>query len=148
MGTHVADQGLRVPVGCGPTGESTILVCGALAGPLAWRELPDLARPEWWLFNVGLWCALLGVVAFVWWLGWRLSSYLSRRAYYVAFLASRLLQRKRIAFFSVGAVTLCVAMMIIVKSVMGGFVDSIRERANGLLGHLVIGGSDAGLSAL
>ena len=32
-------------------------------------------------------------------------------------------------------------MMIIVKSVMGGFVDSIRDRANGLLGDLVMDGS-------
>lgn len=118
----------------------------AALSPAHWLGVNYLtwARPEWWLFNAGLWCALLGVVAFVWWLGWRLSSYLSAPRYYVAFLASRLLQRKRIAFFSVGAVTLCVAMMIIVKSVMGGFVDSIRERANGLLGHLVIGGSMQG----
>ena len=56
-------------------------------------------------------------------------------------MASRLLQRKRIAFFSVAAVTLCVAMMIIVISVMGGFVDSIRERAHGLLGDIVVSGN-------
>lgn len=114
--------------------------------PAIWfqQSTAGWARPEWWLFNAGLWCALLGGAAFIWWLGWRLSSYLAPPRYYVAFLASRLLQRKRIAFFSVGAVTLCVAMMIIVKSVMGGFVDNIREKANGLLGHLVVSGSMQG----
>jgi lipoprotein-releasing system permease protein len=99
------------------------------------------ARPEWWLFNAALWMVLAGAVAFLWWAAWRVSPFLGWPRYYVAFLASRLLQRKRIAFFSVGAVTLCVAMMIIVISVMGGFVDSIRDRANGLLGDLVVDGS-------
>lgn len=118
----------------------------SLLSPAYWFGADYLgwARPEWWLFNAGLWCLLLGGAAFLFWLGWRLSSFLAPPRYYVAFLASRLLQRKRIAFFSVGAVTLCVAMMIIVKSVMGGFVDSIRDRANGLLGHLVVGGSEQG----
>ncbi|MFQ5429071.1 MAG: FtsX-like permease family protein [Phycisphaerae bacterium] len=99
------------------------------------------ARPEWYLFNAGLWLILAGLVVALWWLAWRVSPFLGWPRYYVAFLASRLLQRKRIAFFSVGAVTLCVAMMIIVISVMGGFVDSIRERANGLLGDLVVDGN-------
>jgi hypothetical protein len=100
-------------------------------------------RPEWELFNAGLWLALVGLLVFIFWLGWRISPFLGWPRYYVAFLASRLLQRKRIAFFSVGAVTLCVAMMIIVISVMGGFADSIRNRAHGLLGDLVM---DGGLS--
>ncbi len=98
------------------------------------------ARPEWYLFNAGLWLIVVGLLIFVWWLAWRISPFLGWPRYYVAFLASRLLQRKRIAFFSVGAVTLCVAMMIIVSSVMGGFVDSIRDRAHGLLGDLVADG--------
>jgi lipoprotein-releasing system permease protein len=100
--------------------------------------------PEWYLFNAGLWLMLIGLVAFVWWLAWRISPFLGWPRYYVAFIASRLLQRKRIAFFSVGAVTLCVAMMIIVISVMGGFVDSIRLRAHGLLGDLVMDGGVQG----
>ncbi|HVP11197.1 MAG TPA: FtsX-like permease family protein [Phycisphaerae bacterium] len=96
--------------------------------------------PEWLEFNAGLWLMLIGVVAFIWWLAWRISPFLGWPRYYVAFISSRLLQRKRIAFFSVGAVTLCVAMMIIVISVMGGFVDSIRLRAHGLLGDLIMDG--------
>lgn len=114
--------------------------------PLTWFhvDVAGWARPEWVLLNTAVWLALIGAAAFIFWLGWRLSAYLSPPRYYVAFLASRLLQRKRIAFFSVGAVTLCVAMMIIVKSVMGGFVDDIRSRANGLLGQLIVGGSMQG----
>lgn len=117
-----------------------------LMSPAYWFgvDYAGWARPAWTLLSIGLWLMILGAATVTFWLAWRLSAYLSPPRYYVAFLASRLLQRKRIAFFSVGAVTLCVAMMIIVKSVMGGFVDNIRERANGLLGHLVVGGSMQG----
>lgn len=100
----------------------------------------NYAPPEWLVFNIGLWLILLGIIVAIWWTAWRVSPFVGWPRYYVAFLASRLLQRKRIAFFSVGAVTLCVAMMIIVISVMGGFVDSIRARAHGLLGDLVMDG--------
>jgi lipoprotein-releasing system permease protein len=113
-----------------------------LLSPALWLGF-DLRRwvpPEWYLLNAGLWLIALGLMLLIWWLAWRISPFLGWPRYYVAFLASRLLQRKRIAFFSVGAVTLCVAMMIIVISVMGGFVDSIRERAHGLLGDLVMDG--------
>lgn len=97
-------------------------------------------RPEWYLFNAALWIIFVLTAVFIWYLAWRMLPFLGWPRYYVPYLASRLLQRKRIAFFSVGAVTLCVAMMIIVISVMGGFVDSIRNRANGLLGDLVFDG--------
>ncbi len=93
---------------------------------------------EWYLLNIGLWLALAAVGTLLWWTAWWLSPLLGWPRYYVTFLAARLLQRKRIAFFSIGAVTLCVAMMIIVISVMGGFVDSIRKQARGLLGDLVM----------
>ena len=109
-------------------------------GFVYWRWV----RPEWYLFNAGLWMMIIGALVALWWAAWRASPLLGWPRYYVAFLASRLLQRKRIAFFSVGAVTLCVAMMIIVISVMGGFVDSIRTRAHGLLGDLVMDGNISG----
>lgn len=113
-----------------------------ILSPAMWLGLDfrHYAPPEWYLFNIGLWLVLVGLVVLIWWLAWRISPFLGWPRYYVAFFAARLLQRKRIAFFSVGAVTLCVAMMIIVISVMGGFVDSIRERAHGLLGDLVMDG--------
>lgn len=116
----------------------------AIFSPACWLGFnPNRwVRPEWYLFNAGLWFAILLILARLWQIAWRRAPLLGWPRYYIAFLASRLLQRKRIAFFSVGAVTLCVAMMIIVISVMGGFVDSIRTRAHGLLGDLVI---DAGL---
>lgn len=113
-----------------------------LLSPVHWLGVDDsyYVRAEWYLFNAGVWLLLIGAAVFVWWSAWRISPLLGWPRYYVAFLAARLLQRKRIAFFSVGAVTLCVAMMIIVISVMGGFVDSIRQRAHGLLGDLVMDG--------
>ena len=101
-------------------------------------------RPHWMLTNAAIWLVILGIATFTFWLGARLAPFVGWPRYYIAFLASRLLQRKRIAFFSVGAVTLCVAMMIIVKSVMGGFVDSIKERAHGLLGDFVVDGALSG----
>lgn len=118
----------------------------AAASPAHWLGLnyENWVRPEWYLFNAGLWLILVALLAFGWFFAWRAAPLLGWPKYYVAFLASRLLQRKRIAFFSVGAVTLCVAMMIIVISVMGGFVDSIRQRAHGLLGDLVMDGSAQG----
>ncbi len=111
--------------------------------PAAWLgfDYARWVRPEWHVFNAGLWMAMVLATACLWWLAWRAAPFLGWPRYYVAFLAARLLQRKRIAFFSVGAVTLCVAMMIIVISVMGGFVDSIRTRAHGLLGDLVMDSS-------
>ncbi len=129
-GFHLADEGASGPLWM------------YLVSPATWlgRDWNDFVRPDWYLFNAGLWLIIAGAGVALWWLAWRVSPFLGWPRYYVAFLASRLLQRKRIAFFSVCAVTLCVAMMIIVISVMGGFVDSIRARAHGLLGDLVVDG--------
>lgn len=114
--------------------------------PAVWLGFDPAAwvRAEWYLFNIGLWLVLNGAAIFIWWMAWRISPLIGWPRYYIAFFAARLLQRKRIAFFSVGAVMLCVAMMIIVISVMGGFVDHIRNRAQGLLGHLVMEGGPQG----
>lgn len=57
---------------------------------------------------------------------------------YKLFLSLRYLRRRRIAFFAIAAVTLCVAMVLIVVSVMGGFLDMVRERARGLLADIII----------
>lgn len=113
-----------------------------LLSPALWAGVDYLnySRVEWLLFNVGLWLCILGVVSVIWWAAWRMCAFLGWPRFYVAFISSRLLQRKRIAFFSVGAVSLCVAMMIIVISVMGGFADSIRAKAHSLLGDLVMDG--------
>ncbi|HUW82691.1 MAG TPA: FtsX-like permease family protein [Phycisphaerae bacterium] len=80
----------------------------------------------------------LGLLVLLYRLGAKLLGSPGLARFYSAFIAARLLQRRRIAFFSVGAVTLCVAMVLIVVSVMGGFLDMVRARSRGLLGDLVI----------
>lgn len=57
---------------------------------------------------------------------------------YKLFLTLRYLRKRRIAFFAVLSVWLCVAMEVIVISVMGGFLDTLKERSRGLLSDIVI----------
>lgn len=99
--------------------------------------------PQWWTLNAALWLILAGLLAALWKAAAIVWPRMGAPSYYSTFLAIRLLQRKRIAFFSMGAVTLCVAMELIVISVMGGFLDTIVARAKGLMGDLVM---DAGIA--
>ncbi len=57
---------------------------------------------------------------------------------YKLFLCLRYLKRRVIAYFAVLAVALCVAMMLIVISVMNGFLDKIEQAAKGLFGDVVV----------
>ncbi len=57
---------------------------------------------------------------------------------YKLFLTCRYLRKKRIAIFAVISVWLCVAMEVIVISVMGGFLDTLKERSRGLLSDIVV----------
>ncbi len=57
---------------------------------------------------------------------------------YKLFLCLRYLRKRRIAFFAIAAVWLCSAMVLIVVSVMGGFLDMVKARSRGLLGDLVM----------
>lgn len=57
---------------------------------------------------------------------------------YKWFLATRYLYTKLIALFGVASVMLCVAMVLVVLSVMGGFLDTVRARSRGLLAEIVI----------
>ncbi|MBI4579642.1 MAG: ABC transporter permease [Planctomycetes bacterium] len=57
---------------------------------------------------------------------------------YKLFLCLRYLRRRRIAFFSVAAVCLCTAMVLIVVSVMNGFLQMVRDRSRGMLGDLIM----------
>ena len=59
---------------------------------------------------------------------------------YKWFLAFRYMRTKLIALFGVGSVMFCVAMVLIVLSVMGGFLDTVRERARGLHSEIVLDG--------
>lgn len=57
---------------------------------------------------------------------------------YKWFLAWRYLHTKLIAFFGIASVMLCVAMVLVVISVMGGFLDTIRSRSKGLHSEIVV----------
>ena len=57
---------------------------------------------------------------------------------YKLFLALRYLRKRLIALFAVGSVTLCVFMVLVVISVMGGFLEMVKERSRGLLSDIVI----------
>ncbi|MCC6360263.1 MAG: ABC transporter permease [Phycisphaerales bacterium] len=57
---------------------------------------------------------------------------------YKLFLTIRYLRKARIAYLAIGAVTLCVAMVLTVLSVMGGWLDQVKRSARGMLGDVVI----------
>lgn len=57
---------------------------------------------------------------------------------YKLFLALRYLRTGRIAYFAIAAVTLCTAMVLTVSSVMGGFLDTVKKQARGLLGDVIM----------
>ncbi len=57
---------------------------------------------------------------------------------YKLFLTLRYLLRRRIAAVAVIGVWLCVALVLIVISVMGGFLEMVKERSRGLLSDLIM----------
>ena len=57
---------------------------------------------------------------------------------YKLFLSIRYLKKLLMAWFAVLSVALCVAMMLIVISVMNGFLDKIESAAKGLFGDIII----------
>jgi lipoprotein-releasing system permease protein len=57
---------------------------------------------------------------------------------YKLFLTLRYLRKRRIAYFAIAAVTLCVAMVLIVMSIMGGWLEQVKQRARGLLGDIIV----------
>ena len=57
---------------------------------------------------------------------------------YKLVLCLRYLRRRLIAYFAVLGVALCVAMILIVTSVMTGFVNKIETAARGLFGDIVL----------
>lgn len=59
-------------------------------------------------------------------------------AMYKLFLTFRYLTRKAIVIFPILVVWLCVMMMIIVTSIMGGFVERVQDANRQLLGDVVI----------
>lgn len=61
---------------------------------------------------------------------------------YQLLLISHYLRRRMIPLFAAMAVTLCTAMVIIVMSVMGGFLGLMKNSAHKLTGDVVIGNVD------
>jgi len=57
---------------------------------------------------------------------------------YKLFLTLRYLTRRKIVIFPILVVWLCVMMLVIVSSIMGGFVDRVKETNHELLGDIVI----------
>ncbi len=57
---------------------------------------------------------------------------------YKWFMAWRYLYTKLIAIFAILGVTLCVAMVLVVLSVMGGFLDTVKKQSRGLLADIII----------
>ena len=57
---------------------------------------------------------------------------------YKLFLCLRFLFHRRIAIVPILAVMLCVAMDLIVTSLMGGFLDKVRNSVRGLFGDVII----------
>ena len=57
---------------------------------------------------------------------------------YKLFLTLRYLTRKKIVIFPILVVWLCVMMMIIVTSIMGGFVEHVQQANRDLLGDIII----------
>src|SRR5271155_634701 len=59
---------------------------------------------------------------------------------YKTLLIIRYLRKRRIAWVSLGAVTLCTAMVLVVISVMGGWLDMFRTSIHGLSGDVIVWG--------
>lgn len=57
---------------------------------------------------------------------------------YKLFLTIRYLRKRKIAYFAIAAVTLCSAMVLVVMSVMGGWLDLLMSHARGLLGDVIV----------
>ncbi len=57
---------------------------------------------------------------------------------YAPLLANRYLTSRVIPFIAVGAVSLCVALVIIVVSVMSGFLNMVRETGRSQIGDVVV----------
>src|SRR5207244_5234136 len=58
----------------------------------------------------------------------------------IRLLINKYLRKRRIAWVSLIAVTLCTAMVIVVISVMGGWLRMFRESFHGLTGDIIVHG--------
>src|SRR5512132_927811 len=65
---------------------------------------------------------------------------------YKLHLIWKYLRKRRIAWVSLLAVTLCTAMVLVVISVMGGWLRMFRESFKGLSGDIIVRGDQAGFA--
>jgi lipoprotein-releasing system permease protein len=63
---------------------------------------------------------------------------------YKLFLCLRYLRRRYIALVAIVGVTLCVAMVLIVISVMNGFLDLVEGAARGMMGDVIVDATSPG----
>ena len=64
---------------------------------------------------------------------------------YAPLLANRYLTSRVIPFIAVAAVALCVALVIIVVSVMSGFLEMVRNTGRTMTGDVVVSRSITGI---
>ena len=64
---------------------------------------------------------------------------------YAALLSNRYLTGRLIPLIAVGAVALCVALVVIVVSVMSGFLDMLRDSGRTLIGDVIVSSGAAGM---
>jgi len=141
-------------------GAIAILMFPTILAPAKWRAIQKwLFLPEHVLALLAIYTTLRGepIINRVWlWLALMIllavilvgMMVLARRTLeggttwrqFVWFSAVRLLEKKRIALFSLGAVCLCAAMLLIVMSVMDGFVRLVREHTHTLMGDIILEG--------
>lgn len=57
---------------------------------------------------------------------------------YKWFLCLRYLRKRRIAFFGIAAVMLCVALLIVITSLFSGFIDRYLEYSDRIWGEIVL----------
>ncbi len=105
------------------------------------RAYEPAVNHRWLMIGVGLFALIILIGMTV--LAYRTIRYRLALRQFVWFSAIRLLEKKRIAFFSLGAVMLCTMMLLIIVSVMGGFVEQVREKTHGLMGDIIIEGDPA-----
>ncbi len=105
------------------------------------RSTDSLINIRWLRVSISLFILviLLGMMS----LAWRTLHRSTALRQFVWFFAIRLLEKKRIALFSLAAVTLCTAMLLIIVSVMGGFAETVREKSHGLMGDIILEGDRA-----
>lgn len=64
---------------------------------------------------------------------------------YAALLSNRYLTSRVIPLIAVGAVALCVALVIIVVSVMSGFLDMLKASGRTLIGDVIVSSGIGGI---